>query len=106
VVRIRYLREAYEDDGENRVRITFDRDICCNIDNSPIVQLGGTGWRNVSADVGHVVLEIKFTGRYPAWVSQMTECFNLVKGPMSKYASSIKKASILRFCAPKLTMIA
>jgi len=106
VVRIRYMREAYEDDGENRVRITFDRDICCNIDDRPIVQLGGLGWRNISTDIQGVVLEIKFTGRYPAWVSQMVECFNLTKGPMSKYASSIKKACILGFCAPKLPMIA
>ena len=106
VVRIRYMREAYECDGENRVRITFDRDMCFNVDDSPIVKLGGAGWINFSGDVGGVVLEIKFTGRYPAWISQMTECFNLTKGPMSKYASSIKKACILRFCAPKLPMIA
>jgi len=102
VTRIRYMREAYEGDGENRVRITFDRDICCNIDDTPVVKLGGIGWRNISTDLEGVVLEIKFTGRYPAWISQMVECFNLTKGPMSKYASSIKKACILRFCAPKL----
>ena len=106
VTRIRYMREAYEGDGENRVRITFDRDICCNIDDSPVVKLGGIGWRNFSTDIEGVVLEIKFTGRYPAWISQMVECFNLKQGPMSKYASSIKKACILRFCAPKLPMIA
>jgi len=97
---VRYKRRAYEGDSENRVRVTFDRDLCCNVTHKPEVYLGGLGWQRNSQ--GGVILEIKFTGRYPAWLSRMAECFGLRNQSMSKYATSVKKACSLRFCAPKL----
>ena len=100
MVLVRYLRCAYEGDSENRVRVTFDRDLCYNVTDKPDVKLGGLGWQRNPQ--GGVILEIKFTGRYPAWLSRMAECFGLRQQSMSKYATSIKKACSLKFCAPKL----
>ena len=98
VIRIRYMRQAYENDSENRVRVTLDRDLCYNIQSSPELSLNGRNWQQHS--LKGVILEIKFTGRYPAWLSRMVECFDLRRQSMSKYATSIKKACTLGFCAP------
>ena len=99
-VMIKYLRKAYEGTGDNRVRITFDHSLCFNTYVKPKVMLNGPGWQKF--DVGGVILEIKFTGRYPAWLGRMVEYYNLRSQSMSKYANSIKSACSLRYCAPQL----
>ncbi|MHC4694948.1 MAG: VTC domain-containing protein, partial [Planctomycetota bacterium] len=42
-VLIRYLRQAYEDTSHNRVRVTFDRELCYNVTKLPEVLLNGQG---------------------------------------------------------------
>ena len=102
VVRIRYMRKAYEEDSENRVRITFDRQLCYQVDRLPRVVLNDSGWQQHRATMGHVVLEIKFTNRFPVWISRMVRDLDLKVQSMSKYASSIEQACALGFCAPAL----
>jgi len=100
---IRYMREAYEGEGEGRVRVTFDRKLCYKVTHEPEVRLGGTGWQPNPFTVGQVILEIKFTGNYPAWLTRMVKYFGLRLRSISKFASSLEDASLLRFCAPQLT---
>jgi len=100
VVRIRYLRRAYEDDSENRVRITFDRNLCHNVADRLDISLNGSRWQVHS--INGVILEIKFTGQYPAWLSRMAACFGLRQRSVSKYATSMKDAAVMKFCAPKV----
>ena len=38
---------------------------------------------------GRVVLELKFTGRFPEWFSEMVRIFGLRQGSASKYADGI-----------------
>lgn len=102
MVLVRYLREAYEDSTDNRVRITFDRQIYCKSANEPKVVLNGPGWQKMPIDF--VVLEIKFTSRYPAWLSEMIKAINLPLSAMSKYASSVKQTCLLGYCAPETTI--
>lgn len=99
-VHIRYLRKAFEGDSDNRVRITFDRQLFYKTADTAELILAGPGWQRHSVE--SVILEIKFTGRYPFWLKQMAEYFCLNQRSMSKYASSIKTACSLRFCAPKM----
>ena len=99
---IRYMRQAFENDSENRVRVTFDRQLCYKVATLPEVRLGGSGWQHNNLTVGHVILEIKFTGRFPAWLNRLTECFNLRARSVSKYATSMKQACELGFCAPRI----
>jgi SPX domain protein involved in polyphosphate accumulation len=103
---IRYERKAYEGTAENRVRVTFDKDLCYNVTNEPVVRFSGTGWQKNNVSLAGIILEIKFTGRFPAWLSRMAELFNIRQRSMSKYASSIQNACLLKFCAPKLPIIA
>ncbi len=102
VARIRYDRKAYEDDSDNRVRVTFDRNLCYNIGGSPIVSFNSRGWQRV--ELRQVILEIKFTALYPIWLSQMVKCFDLRRQSMSKYAASIKHSCSKGFCAPVLSI--
>jgi len=100
---IRYMRQAYEGEGEGRVRVTFDRRLCYKVTRVPEVRLGGTGWQPSPFTVGQVILEIKFTGHYPAWLTRMVKYFDLKARAISKYGSSIEDSCLLRFCAPQLT---
>ena len=102
LVLIRYMRQAFEGDSENRVRVTFDRELCYNITNKPEVVLDGQGWQRSSLTRSGVILEIKFTGSYPAWLSRMVAYFGLRQRSISKYATSIEQSCVLRFCAPQL----
>jgi len=102
-VLIRYMRQAFEDEGESRVRVTFDRQLCYSVTDKPEVRLGGSGWqRSPVTENGGVVLEIKFNGSYPVWLSRLVEYFDLRARAMSKYATSISDSCLLRFCAPHL----
>ena len=102
-VLIRYMREAFEGESDNRVRVTFDRDLCYKVTDKPAVILGGAGWqRNPVTNVGGVILEVKFTGTYPIWLSRMVEYFDLKARSISKFATSIQDSCLLRFCAPSL----
>ena len=101
-VLIRYIRRAYEGNMENRVRVTFDRQLAYKVTSAPEVLFGGNGWQYNHITLNNVILEIKFTGRYPAWLSRMARYFQLHQQSVSKYATSIKKASMLRFCAPEV----
>ena len=101
VIRTRYQRQAFESIANNSVRITFDRDLCYNVTPIANVGLNGRGWQKIL--LNYIVLEIKFTGRFPAWLSQMVKCFELRQQSVSKYARSVKRACLLKFCAPKIT---
>jgi len=98
IVLVRYMRQAFEGDSSNRVRVTFDRQLSFKTTQNPTVTLNGSGWRNVS--MNFVVLEIKFTSKYPRWLSDMVKAFDLKQTAMSKYVSSVKQSCELGFCAP------
>lgn len=90
VVLVRYWREPFEGDTEHRVRVTFDRHLCYKPVARPEVMLNGSGWHQVP--ISFVILEVKFTDRYPAWVRQLVQLFNLNRSSMSKYVSSVKQS--------------
>ena len=101
MVLVRYMRQAYEDSTHREVRVTFDRQLAYNVTNLPEVRLGGRGWQPHANMLGRVVLEIKFTGHYPAWLTHMARYFDLQQQSLSKYASSIGESCLLKFCAPQ-----
>ena len=105
IVLIRYFRRAYEGNMENRVRVTFDRKLAYKVSSAPEVLFNGKSWQLHPVTARGVILEIKFTGRYPAWLGRMTEYFDLRQRSMSKYANSIVRSCELGFCAPKVPML-
>lgn len=103
-VLVRYRRRAYEGDSRTRVRVTFDRELSYNVTDEPDVRFNGAGWQLHKLSLDNIILEIKFTGCYPAWLSTMAEYFELRQQSMSKYANSLKESCVLHFCSPKLRM--
>ena len=100
VIKIRYMREAYEGDSHNRVRVTFDRQLAFKAGNTSDVLFNGHRWQHHPGS--SVIVETKFTGHYPAWLHQMVRSFDLRQQSMSKYARSIERGCMLRYCAPKI----
>ncbi|MCF7973948.1 MAG: polyphosphate polymerase domain-containing protein [Phycisphaerae bacterium] len=99
---IRYMRKAYESESENRVRVTFDRELCYKVTKEPRVTLNGPGWQTNLLTVKGVILEIKFTARYPIWLSRLVTTFNLNSRSISKFATSMQQSSMLGYCGPWL----
>lgn len=99
VVRVRYLRQAYESFIDDSVRITIDRQLQTNITQTPDISLDGPGWNRVP--INGPILEIKFTGRYPSWLSRMIECFGADQRSVSKYAMCLQQGCLLGYCGPK-----
>jgi len=95
LILIRYIRRAYEDNSETRVRVTFDRELSYRMCEQPAVTLGGPGWQR--HPINDVILEIKFTSRFPAWLTRMVRCLELRQQSFSKYTNCVSGASAMRF---------
>jgi len=102
MVLVRYKRQAWESTSQNRVRVTFDRELCYKVTHEPYVRLGGSGWQENNITRCNSILEIKFTGSYPVWLSRLVEDFELDVMAVSKYATSMEQAFRLGFCGPAL----
>jgi hypothetical protein len=100
IVLVKYLRQAFEGTNEDRVRVTFDRELYYKITDQPYVRLGGSGWQHNDLTAGYTILEIKFNGRYPAWLNRLVRHFDLEARAISKYGTSIQQACRFGFCGP------
>jgi VTC domain-containing protein len=83
VVRVRYMREAFESLTGEPLRITLDTELihAATFDFETSHERG----RWVTTPVDGVILEIKFTEMFPAWVADMVRAFGLVQQPVPKY---------------------
>jgi hypothetical protein len=86
-VHVAYLREAWLPHDGNSVRITMDRDV--RDDPDPTARLSCQLQNPVLVFKDQVVLEIKFTGRFPVWIGDMVRTFHLQKCSAAKYVDGI-----------------
>jgi hypothetical protein len=89
VVRVRYLREAFVSPAHEPVRVTFDTALQHQATFGPNLALEGGEWMPTPA--GGVILEVKFTGRFPSWIEHMVRTFGLTQVRCCKYAMSIEQ---------------
>lgn len=86
-VYVSYMREAWVKPDDDRARLTFDRDLCGGKWNGTFV---------VSRDVrcpppligAPVILELKFTDRFPTWFRDMVRSLSLERRAMAKYCQT------------------
>jgi len=102
LVLIKYLRQAFESASANRVRVTFDRQLCYKVTHEPRVYMGGSGWVENDMTAGYAILEIKFTGVYPVWLTRLVRAFNLEARSISKFATSVEQSCQLGYCGPAM----
>ena len=90
VCRVRYQREAYEAKGGEPTRITFDSDLTYNLTHDGNLATNGPGWESVPMDT--VILEVKFTERFPTWIQDIVDTFDLQRTSVPKYGLCIGRA--------------
>lgn len=87
-VHVFYLREAWISRKDNSVRVTMDRQVKAE------PELEGRLVTEMVAPVlvfGHeIVLELKFTGRFPIWFRELVRVFHLMQGGAAKYADGVE----------------
>jgi hypothetical protein len=93
--RVSYEREAWTSEGHNAVRVTMDRHVCCEPELGPSLVTSLTHPARPFGD--QVVLEIKFTNRFPDWLATMVRTFNLVQGSAAKYVDGVNALGPGRF---------
>jgi hypothetical protein len=87
---VAYEREAYVNDHNNDVRVTFDRHVrvATRFDRLLTTQMKKpfvcTGTGEKPDDI--VILELKYSGRFPNWYQELVQTFNLMQGGAAKYA--------------------
>jgi hypothetical protein len=89
VAHVRYEREAWISIEDNSVRVTMDRDVQIAPE---FVTRFSERMDDPTCVFGRlVILELKFTGRFPDWFKELVRIFNLRQGSASKYADGIAR---------------
>lgn len=82
-----YLREAYVDPVSDSVRVTFDRNVFTEARHEVTF---GTAMKDPSRPFGdRVILELKFTDRFPDWLRTLVERFGLMQCGAAKYCEGL-----------------
>jgi len=92
---IAYLREAWISSRDNSVRVTLDRVVRC--EPEPLAHLSTRMANPVLVFGKEVVLELKFTDRFPDWFKQLVRVFGLMQCGAAKYVDGVTLAGQSRF---------
>ena len=93
-----YEREAWISETDNSVRVTLDRNVQISPEFTARFTSQMDGAINVFSPL--VILELKFTGRFPSWFNILVKVFNLRLSSASKYADGIVKKGEAFFYRP------
>lgn len=96
-----FHREAYVASENNNIRVTFDRRIRAGRlqDALPLYPPR----HGLAADIPGIVLELKFTDRYPLWMQELVKTLNLWRVPMAKYLACLQKIGSPWMTLPQVT---
>lgn len=89
-----YMREAWISTADNSVRVTMDRQVLCEPD--PTARLSTTMINPVQPFGDDVILELKFTTRFPEWFKDLVRAFGLTQCGAAKYAEGIEMTGVHR----------
>ncbi len=94
-VHVSYFREAWVANGANKIRVTMDR----SVQSEPQHTVSfAHDLRNPHMVFGNkVILELKFTDRFPNWFMDLVRVFGLRTGPAAKYVDGITDQGEHRF---------
>lgn len=86
---VAYLREAWISREDNSVRVTMDRQV--QTESDPVARLVPEMTNPVLVFGNRVVLELKFTGRFPDWFKELVRVFGLMQCGAAKYADGVTR---------------
>jgi hypothetical protein len=84
---IAYMREAWISRYDNSVRVTMDREVRCDPD--PTARLSTQMINPVTVFGNKVILELKFTNRFPDWFKELVRVFGLMQCGAAKYVDGV-----------------
>lgn len=84
---VAYLREAWVSTHDNSVRVTMDRQV--RFEPQSGLGLSCAMTHPVFPFRPQVILELKFTGRYPNWFRDLVQGFDLIRVGAAKYADGV-----------------
>jgi hypothetical protein len=87
-VHILYMREAYLGRYDNSVRVTLDREVHAELE--PTMRLATHAVNPVKL-FDQVILELKFTNRYPNWFSELVRIFGVMQCGAAKYVEGVER---------------
>ncbi|MDB6037271.1 MAG: hypothetical protein JWM99_1112 [Verrucomicrobiales bacterium] len=87
-VHVAYLREAWISRHDNSIRVTLDRHVQCDLD--PTARLDTQSVNPVVVFNGLVILELKFTNRFPDWFNHLVATFGLAQAGAAKYVGGVE----------------
>jgi len=94
-VYVSYMRDAYVSPGSNQVRVTFDRKLLGSPFDWETFFLPPTeGAQPPIGNDDKVILELKFTDRFPDWMQEMVEVLNLQRCSVPKYNMCINSLGL------------
>jgi len=86
-VHIAYQREAWVHPTNNSVRVTLDRRVCAEAE--PEARFSTAMRRPHHLFGSEVILELKFTDRFPDWFGELVRKFNLTQCGAAKYCEGV-----------------
>lgn len=87
VSHVAYQREAWVMPDSNAVRVTMDRQVRCEAE--PNARLLTSMQQPTFVFNNWVILELKFTDRFPNWFRELVEVFNLTQCGAAKYVDGV-----------------
>ena len=88
-VHIGYLREAYVPHDDNSARVTMDREV--RTEPEQVLRLQTEFLNPTPVWDKDVVIELKFTNRFPAWFGELVRIFNLRQCGAAKYVDGVAR---------------
>jgi hypothetical protein len=86
---VAYIREAWVSKGDNSVRVTLDRRVACGVEFT--TRLKKDLMNPAYAFGDNVILELKFTNRYPDWFRELVRVFGLMQRGAAKYVDGVNQ---------------
>ena len=93
---IYYKREAYVADNDE-VRVTMDRDVYSEANLSSTIKVKMTN--PVHSYKGFVILELKFTNRFPNWFRELVRVAGTMQCGAAKYLSGVQDMGHVKLAA-------
>lgn len=90
VMRVKYLREAYESRRGEPVRVTVDLDLQYAVTPTTELSHERGEWHDVPLEAA--IIELKFSDRFPLWVRELVRAFDLRQCSIPKYVLSVDEA--------------
>jgi hypothetical protein len=88
LLHVAYVREAYEHEFDHSARLTMDRRVLTGPNPTHHLTVSTPDPCDVFGKI--VILELKFTTRFPLWFNELVQTFDCIRTGAAKYALGIE----------------